>query len=95
MVAALELVLPPIVVFTMLFGVLSRGSPRPGGVALFWRVGLVGLALAAALTYLTHHTNVLVNTPAFVTHAYLGLFIGGVALTLFAAVGTWLKKKER
>jgi hypothetical protein len=91
----LEVVLPAVVVFTMLFGVLSRGSPRPGGVALFWRVGLVGLALAGALLYLTHHTNALVNTPAFVRRAYVGLFVGGAALTAFAAIGTWLKKKER
>ena len=91
----LELVVAPVLVITMLFGILSRGSPRPGGVALFWRVGLVSLALAGVLTYLTHHTNVLVNTPAFVTHAYLGLASGGALLTIFAAIGTWLKNKER
>src|SRR5438046_1968428 len=42
-----ELVLPPLVVFTTLFGLLARGTPKPGGVSLFLRVGLVGLALAA------------------------------------------------
>jgi glycerol uptake facilitator-like aquaporin len=56
----LEIVLPAFLVFTTLFGLLSRGNPRP-----------------------------------FVSHLYYGLLIGGTLLTLFAAAGTALKKKER
>jgi hypothetical protein len=91
----LEIVLPSVVVFTTLFGLLSRGNPRPGGVALFWRVGLVGLALGGVLWYLTMRTSALVATPAFVQRMYSGILIGGFLLTLFAAAGTALKKKER
>ena len=91
----LEVVLPAVVVFTTLFGLLSRGDPRPGGVALFWRVGIAGLVLAGALWYLTFRTSAFVTAPAFVRRAYFGLFVGGVLLTLFAAAGTALKKKER
>ena len=91
----LQIVLPAVVIFTTLFGVLSRGDPRPGGVALFWRVGLVGLALGGVLWYLTFKTAALVNTPEFVRNLYSGLLVGGVLLTAFAAVGSWLKNKQR
>ncbi|HZS39395.1 MAG TPA: hypothetical protein VFF06_21330 [Polyangia bacterium] len=90
----LEIVLPAIVIFTTLFGLLSRGDPRPGGVALFWRVGLTGLALGGILFYVTFRTSAFANLPAFVSHLYYGLLIGGTLLTLFAAAGTALKKKE-
>jgi hypothetical protein len=90
----LEVVLPAVVIFTTLFGVLSRGSPRPGGVALFWRVGLTGLGLGALLWYLTFRTSSLVSLPEFVRHLYAGLMGGGVLLTLFAAAGTSLKNKR-
>jgi hypothetical protein len=91
----LQIVLPAIVLFTTLFGLLSRGNPRPGGVALFWRVGLVGLALGGILWYLTFETNALLNAPEFVRNLYRGMLGGGVLLTGFAAVGTWLKNKQR
>lgn len=91
----LQIILPAMVVFTTLFGLLSRGDPRPGGVALFWRVGLVGLFLGAALWYLTFQTNALLNTPEFVRNLHRGLLGGGVLLTGFAAVGSWLKNKQR
>ncbi len=90
----LEVVLPAIIIFTTLFGLLSRGDPRPGGVALFWRVGLVGLALGGVLAYLTFKTSALVSMPGFVSHMYSGLIIGGGLLTLFAAAGTALKNKS-
>jgi hypothetical protein len=90
----LEVVLPAVVIFTTLFGVLSRGNPRPGGVALFWRVGLTGLGLGALLWYLTFRTSSLVSLPEFVRHLYAGLIGGGVLLTLFAAAGTSLKNKR-
>jgi len=91
----LETVLPALVIFTTLFGLLSRGNPRPGGVALFWRVGLVGLALGGALWYLTFKTSALVSMPAFVTHVWGGLVFGGGVLTLFAAAGSSLKRKGK
>jgi hypothetical protein len=89
-----QIVLPALVVFTTLFGLLSRGDPRPGGVALFWRVGLTGLFAGAALWYLTFRTGALAATPAFVRDLYLGLLLGGGILTLFAALGTSLKNKR-
>jgi hypothetical protein len=90
----LEIVLPAIVIFTTLFGLLSRGDPKPGGVALFWRVGIAGLLLGGVLAYLTLKTSALVSTPAFVRNLYIGLLVGGGALTLFAAAGSSLKKKQ-
>jgi hypothetical protein len=91
----LQVVLPAVVVFTTLFGLLSRGDPKPGGVALFWRVGLTGLALGGGLWYLTFRTGLLASTPAFVRNAYSGLLIGGAVLTVFAAFGSSLKNRER
>jgi hypothetical protein len=90
----LEVVLPALVLFTTLFGLLSRTNPRPGGVALFWRVGLTGLGLGALLWYLTFRTSSLVSLPEFVRRLYVGLIVGGVVLTLFAAAGTSLKSKR-
>ncbi len=90
----LQMVLPALVVFTTLFGVLSRGNPKPGGVALFWRVGLTGLAIGGVLAYLTLRTSALAATPAFVRNLYLGLLAGGALLTAFAAFGTSLKNKH-
>jgi hypothetical protein len=91
----LQVVLPAVVVFTTLFGLLSRGDPRPGGVALFWRVGLVGLGLGALLWYLTFQTSTLATMPDFVRNLYRGLLGGGFLLTGFAAIGSWLKNKQR
>ena len=90
----LQIVLPAVVIFTTLFGLLGRGNPRPGGVTIFWRVGLTGLALGAAFWYLTFRTSALVSTPEFVRNLYRGLLIGGLFLTAFAAAGTALKKKR-
>lgn len=90
----LQVVLPSVVVFTTLFGLLSRGTPKPGGVTLFWRVGLTGLGLGGGLFYLTTRTSALAATPAFLQRAYVGLLVGGLALTLFAALGTSLKNKR-
>jgi hypothetical protein len=95
MATLLQVVLPAVVIFTTLFGLLSRGDPRPGGVALFWRVGLVGLALGGIAWYLTFQTSSLLNMPEFVRNLYRGLLAGGFLLTGFAAAGTWLKNKQR
>lgn len=90
----LQIVLPAFLIFTTLFGLLSRGDPRPGGVALFWRVGLVGLGAGALLWYLTFRTSALAATPEFVRNLYVGLLVGGFLLTLFAAAGSSLKRKR-
>jgi hypothetical protein len=89
----LEVVLPAIVVNTTLFGLLSRGNPRPGGVTLFWRVGLVGLGLGGLLAFLTYKTSALVSLPAFVRNCYAGLLVAGALLTGFALLGTLLKRR--
>jgi hypothetical protein len=90
----LQIVLPAVLIFSTLFGVLSQGDPKPGGVALFWRVGLCGLGLAALLWYLTWKTSVLAATPAMVRNLYRGLGLGGLGLTLFGALGSSLKRKR-
>ena len=90
-----ELVIPPLVVFTTLFGLLARGTPKPGGVSLFLRVGLVGLALAAGLFYLVEKTAVLAGRPAIAVNAYRGLGTGGVLLVAMAVFGLFLQKRDR
>jgi hypothetical protein len=90
-----ELVLPPLVVFTTLFGLLARGDPKPGGVSLFLRVGLCGLALAAGLFYLVEKTAVLAGRPEIAVNAYRGLGGGGVLLVAFAIFGMFLKQRDR
>ena len=52
MTTILALIVPGAVVLITLFGLLARGNPKPGGVALFWRVGLVGLGLGFGAWYL-------------------------------------------
>jgi hypothetical protein len=90
----LEIVVPAVLIFTALFGLLSRGNPRPGGVVLFWRVGLTGLALGVGLWLVTFKTAALAASPAFVRNLYAGLLVGGLGLTLFAAIGSSLKRKR-
>jgi hypothetical protein len=92
MLSIVELVLPALVVFTTLFGVLARGNPRPGGVALFGRVGVAGLVLGGALFFLVEKTAVLTGHPEVAVNAYRGLIGGGVLLILFAVFGVMLKK---
>jgi hypothetical protein len=94
MLTIVELVLPALVVLTTLFGVLARGNPRPGGVALFARVGIAGLVLGAALCFLVEKTSVLTGHPEALVNAYRGLVGGGVLLVLFAAFGVMLKKQR-
>ena len=93
MLTVVELVLPAVVIFTTLFGLLARGDPKPGGVALFARVGIAGLVLGAALFFLVEKTSVLTGHPAVVVNAYRGLVGGGLLLVLFAAFGVVLKKQ--
>ncbi|MSP60814.1 MAG: hypothetical protein EXR72_10825 [Myxococcales bacterium] len=90
----LQVVFPAVVIFTTLFGFLSRGFPRPSGVEMFWRVGLTGLALGGVLWYVTYRTGLLDTAPEFVRDLYLGLSVGGGGLTVFAAIGSALKKQR-
>lgn len=87
-------VLPALVLVITLFGLLARGDPKPGGVALFWRVGLVTLALGGIAFYVVEHTGLLPQPPAVVAAGYRGLVGAGVLLCLMAALGTALKKKR-
>jgi hypothetical protein len=92
--ALAELILPAVVVYTTLFGLLARGNPRPGGIALFWRVALVGLALGGLMWLLTVRFGAGVNLPRFVRMSYRGLVLGGLALAIFAAAGNALQRKR-
>jgi hypothetical protein len=94
MLTILELVLPAVVVFTTLFGVLARGDSKPGGVALFARVGIAGIVLGAAGFYLVEKTSALAGRPEVAVNAYRGLGGGGVLLLLFAIFGMMLKKRR-
>jgi hypothetical protein len=93
MLTLVQMVLPALVVFTTLFGVLARGNPKPGGVALFARVGVAGLLLGAGLFYLVEKTSVLTGRPELVVNAYRGFLGGGALLLLFALFGAVLKRK--
>jgi hypothetical protein len=88
-----EMVVPAVVVFTTLFGLLARGDPKPGGVALFARVGVGGLVLGTALWVLVEKTAVLTGRPELAVNAYRGFIGGGILLVLFAVFGMMLKKK--
>ena len=89
-----ELIVVPLVVLTTLFGLLARGNPPPGGVALFLRVGLVGLVLAAALSHLVEKTAVLAGRPELAINIYRGLGAGGGFLVAMALFGMVLKKQR-
>jgi len=96
MLSALEIVIPAVVVFTTLFGLLGRGNPPPGGVALFLRVGLAGLALCGAIFYVLEATHLL-DQPAvrqIATNAYRGLGVGGAVMVAMGIFGVVLKRKE-
>jgi hypothetical protein len=91
-----ELVVPALVILTTLFGLLARGNPKPGGVALFLRVGVVALALAGALFFVSEKTAAAawLGGPAeWPRNLYLGLGGGGAFLVLMAFFGNSLKKR--
>ena len=94
MTAILAMTLPGAVVLITLFGLLARGNPKPGGVALFWRVGLVGLGRGFAVWYLTAQSGLFPSVPEPVHHAYRGLLIGAAAIVVIAAVGSALKRQR-
>jgi hypothetical protein len=90
----LELIVPALIVTTTLFGLLARGNPRPGGVALFARVGIADVVLGAGLFFLLEKTSVITGHPPTVVNIYRGLVGGGVLLIMFAAFGAVLKKQR-
>lgn len=90
-----EIVLPALVIVTTLFGLLARGNPKPGGVTLFLRVGLVTFALAGALYFVAEKTEVgaRLGGAEWPRNVYLGLGGGGAILVLMALFGNSLKKR--
>lgn len=90
-----EIVLPALVIVTTLFGLLARGNPKPGGVTLFLRVGLVTFALAGALYFVAEKTEVAARLGGaeWPRNVYLGLGGGGAILVLMALFGNSLKKR--
>lgn len=94
MTTILAMTVPAAVVLVTLFGLLARGNPKPGGVALFWRVGLVGLGLGFGLWYLTAKSGLLPSLPDFVHQSNQGLLIGAAGITVIAALGTALKRQR-
>jgi len=94
MTTILALIVPGAVVLITLFGLLARGNPKPGGVALFWRVGLVGLGLGFGAWYLVARSGLLPPLPAPVHHAYTGLLVGAAGITVIAALGSALKRQK-
>jgi hypothetical protein len=94
LLTAAELIVPALIVFTTLFGLLARGDPRPGGVALFLRVGLVGLGLGAGVYYLVEKTAVLAGRPAVAVNIYRGLGGGGALLVAMGVFGLVLQRER-
>ncbi|HEY5284438.1 MAG TPA: hypothetical protein VIM14_16725 [Polyangia bacterium] len=94
MTTILAMTIPGAVVLITLFGLLARGNPKPGGVALFWRVGLVGLGLGFAVWYLTAKSGLLPSLPAAVGDANTGLLVGAAAIVVIAALGSALKRQR-
>jgi hypothetical protein len=90
----IELIVPALVVFTTLFGLLARGNPKPGGVALFLRVGIVGIALGAGLWYLVEKTAVLTGRPELAVNIYRGLGGGGILLAAMGVFGLVLQRQR-
>jgi len=94
MTTILAMTIPGAVVLITLFGLLARGNPKPGGVALFWRVGLVGLGLGFAVWYLTAKSGLLPSLPTAVHDANTGLLVGSAAIVVIAALGSALKRQR-
>ena len=89
-----QMVVPAVVLFTTLFGLLARGNPKPGGVALFLRVGLVGIGIGAALWYLVEQSGLITARLPLLANLYRGIAIGGILLTLMGVFGNALKRER-
>ena len=94
MTTILAMTIPGTVILVTLFGLLARGNPKPGGVALFWRVGLVGLGLGFAVWYLTAKSGLFPSVPDVVRQACSGLLLGATVIVVIAAVGSALKRQR-
>jgi hypothetical protein len=94
MTTILAMTIPGAVVLITLFGLLARGNPKPGGVALFWRVGLVGLGLGFATWYLTARSGWLPTLPDLFYQANQGLLVGAAGVVVLAGLGTALKRQK-
>jgi hypothetical protein len=94
MTTILAMTIPGALVLITLFGLLARGNPKPGGVALFWRVGLVGLGLGFATWYLTAKSGLLPALPEVFHQANTGLLVGAAGLVVIAALGSALKRQR-
>jgi hypothetical protein len=94
MITILAMTVPGAIILVTLFGLLARGDPKPGGVALFWRVGLVGLGLGFGTWYLTARSGLLPSLPEVVHQGNQGLLIGAAGITVIAALGTALKRQR-
>jgi hypothetical protein len=87
-----EMVIPAVFVLTTLFGVLSRADPKPGGVALFLRVGLVGSGIGAAVWYAVWRAGVTGPFGDALRNGTMGLVAFGGLLVLMGAFGAILKR---
>jgi hypothetical protein len=87
-----EFVIPAVFVLTTLFGLLARGDPKPGGVALFLRVGLVGFGLGAAVWYGVFRAGLSGPLGEALRNGYLGLVVFGGLLIAMGALGAILKR---
>ena len=94
MAKILAMGIPALLIVVTLFGVLARGNPKPGGVALFWRVGLVGVGLGAGTWYVATQTAIGRSLPALVHDGYRGLFILAGLIVVVAAIGSMLKRAK-
>ena len=92
MTRILAMGIPALLIVITLFGVLARGNPKPGGVALFWRVGLVGVGLGAGAWYVATQTAIGHSLPALVHDGYRGLLILAGLIVVVALVGSMLKR---
>ncbi len=93
-VLVLELVVPAVVILTTLFGLLARGDPKPGGVALFFRVGLAGLVIGFVLFYLEGRIGLTGIAASVFANGYRGLIAASGLLVLMGAFGAVLKRKQ-
>jgi hypothetical protein len=94
MARILAMGIPALLIVVTLFGVLARGNPKPGGVALFWRVGLVGVGLGAGTWYFATQTAIGRSFPTLVHDGYRGLLILAGLIVVVAAIGSMLKRAK-
>jgi hypothetical protein len=89
-----ESVVPAVVVFLVLFGLLSRRDPRPSNAVLFLQVALVGLVLAGVTYYVCEETTLLYGgwLGELGSGAWKGLAVGSGVLLLIAGMSGVLNR---